>query len=83
MDNPATVKLSDHDYEFAQSQVEQGLYPSVDDVVSAGLRMVEHQSDQQRALEKAIDEGDASGPPEAFDLDQFLAEMHASIEVKA
>jgi antitoxin ParD1/3/4 len=78
MDNPATVKLSDHDYEFAQSQVEQGLYRSVDDVVGAGLRMVEANERKLETLRQALIEGEQSGDALDFDFDDYIGAIGLS-----
>ena len=72
-----SVVLSDHFNDFIIRAVESGRYASASDVVRAGLRMLEMEEEKLERLRAAIAEGEASGPPEPFDFDEFLAEMHA------
>ncbi len=72
-----SVALSDHFIEFAQQQVASGRYGSTSDVVRAGLRLLEERETKLAELRAAIQEGIDSGPGEPWDLQQFLAEMHA------
>ena len=77
MPRNTSVVLSDHFNEFITKAVESGRYNSASDVVRAGLRMLEAEEEKLQRLRKAIDEGEASGPPEPFDFDDFLNRMHS------
>ena len=63
--NPS-VSLRAHQQEFIAELVKSGRYQGVSDVVRAALRLLEEQEERHRAyiarLEKAVEEGLASGP---------------------
>jgi antitoxin ParD1/3/4 len=76
MTRPTTsFALNDHFRAFAERKVREGRYASTSEVVRAGLRLLEAEEEKLEALRRSIDEGENSGSPEAFDLDEFLAEM--------
>lgn len=68
--------LSDHFTDFINEQVASGRYGSASEVVRAGLRLLEERERRLKVLHDAIDEGEASGIAEEFDVDAFLSEMH-------
>jgi antitoxin ParD1/3/4 len=70
-----SIVLSEHFREFAERKVREGRYASTSEVVRAGLRLLETEEEKIEALRREIQKGIDSGPPEPFDLDEFLAEM--------
>lgn len=78
-----SVSLGDHFNDFIEEQVESGRYGSASDVVRAGLRLLEEREAALVELRRAIDEGLASGEPEPFDFDDFLARKNASLSKDA
>lgn len=78
MPKNTSVTLGDHFDAFVSRQVASGRYGSVSETVRAGLRMLEDQEARVAALRKAVEEGEASGPAEAFDVDGFLTDMNAA-----
>jgi antitoxin ParD1/3/4 len=72
-----SVSLSDHFVEFIEEKVKDGRYTSASDVVRAGLRLLEAEEAKLEQLRAMIDEGVASGFSEGWDVDDFLADMHA------
>jgi antitoxin ParD1/3/4 len=73
-DTPVTV--GDHFADFIERQVQAGRYQSPSDVVRAGLRLLEEQELKIERLRAALTEGEQSGAPTPFDLNDFLDEMH-------
>jgi antitoxin ParD1/3/4 len=70
----ASFAVSDYFARFIERQVTQGRYGSADDVVQAGLRLLEEQEAKREALRAALIEGEQSGPCTPFDFDEFLEE---------
>jgi antitoxin ParD1/3/4 len=74
MGKNTSISLSDHFVAFIDTEVEKGRYGSASDVVRAGLRLLEEHEARLSALRAALDEGEASGFDEDFDLDAFIEE---------
>ncbi|MBR8221492.1 MULTISPECIES: type II toxin-antitoxin system ParD family antitoxin [Burkholderia] len=70
-----SISLGDHLTQFVDMQVASGRYGSASDVVRAGLRLLETQETELRALQEALKAGEASGEPTAFDSQAFLERM--------
>ncbi|WP_245582531.1 type II toxin-antitoxin system ParD family antitoxin [Neorhizobium lilium] len=62
--------------DFVHQQIENGAFGSESEVIEAALRLLQEQDqDAIEAIRAAIAEGEASGEPQPFDFDEFLAEM--------
>lgn len=68
-----SISLDDHFSRFLAREVESGRYRSASEVVRAGLRLLEDQETHVAALRAALEVGEQSGAPEAFDFDAFIA----------
>jgi antitoxin ParD1/3/4 len=77
MNKHTSFSLDDQDDAFIDQQIEQGNYDSASAVVRAGLKLLEERQAKIEALRAAIEEGERSGPPQPFDLNEFLTRMHA------
>jgi len=75
MPRNTSVSLGDHFAGFIETRVRTGRYGSASDVVRAGLRLLEEHEARVEALQAALDEGEASGPPQSFDARAFLNGM--------
>jgi len=78
MSKNTPVTVGDHFADFIERQVQAGRYQSPNDVVRAGLRLLEEQELKIERLRAALIEGEQSGAPTPFDLDDFLGEMRRS-----
>jgi antitoxin ParD1/3/4 len=76
MNKTTSVLVGEHFADFIERQVQAGRYDSATDVVRAGLRLLEEQELKVERLRAALIEGEQSGGPVPFDLDEFLGEMH-------
>jgi antitoxin ParD1/3/4 len=70
-----TIRLDAQMEEFIDTQLRDGNYGSVDEVVDAALRVLQHKAERD-SIEAAIIEGEQSGEPEEFDGEEFLSELH-------
>lgn len=72
-----SILLGDHFIEFIDQQVESGRYSSTSEVVREGLRLLEERESHLARLRAALAEGEASGEPIPFDVEQFLSTRRA------
>ena len=72
-----SVALGPHFEEFIQSSIQSGRYNNASEVVRSGLRLLEDQEQRIRALRAAIEEGEASGYVDDFDIKVHLEELKA------
>jgi antitoxin ParD1/3/4 len=71
------ISLPDQMKAYVEDQTRDGRYSNVSDYMRDLIR---RDQARQRALDEIqamVDESIASGPPEAFDMDDFIAEMKA------
>lgn len=78
MSKITSVPVGDHFADFIERQVQAGRYQSPSEVVGAGLRLLEEQELKVERLRAALIDGEQSGEPVPFDLDDFLGEMRRS-----
>ncbi len=76
MTKTTSISLGDHFHTFVAELLQQGRFGSASEVVRAGLQLLEEREAKLEALRNAIQEGIDSGPPEPFDFDEFLGDMH-------
>lgn len=72
-----SISLDDHFVEFLAREVASGRYRSASEVIRTGLRLLEERETELAALRAALAEGEASGAPEQFDFDEFVASKQA------
>ncbi len=75
MNKRTIVSLEAPFSEFVDQRVEEGRYASASEVVQAGLKLLEEREAYVETVRAAILEGEQSGEPQPFDLEEFLAEM--------
>jgi len=71
-----SITLGDHFEHFVDTQITDGRFSNVSEVVRAGLRLLEDEEAKLHALRKALHDGLASGDPVAFDSADFIRRKH-------
>lgn len=74
MPKNTSISLDEHYADFLAEEVASGRYRTSSEVIRAGLRLLEEQEVQMRALRAALVAGEESGPAEPLDLEAFLAD---------
>ena len=72
MPRNTSISLGKHFEGFIKRQVASGRYGTTSEVVRAGLRLLEDDAAQLKALRSAIDEGEESGLVEDYDVAAVL-----------
>ena len=72
MSKNTSVELGEEIVGFVTGQVRSGRYGSASEVIRAGIRLLQDQETKMAALRAALKEGEESGEPVAFDIDQFI-----------
>lgn len=69
------ITVSDQAASFVSRELESGRFDTVDDVVEAGLRLLEEEQMKIERLRELLIEGENSGPARYVDRDEFLSRM--------
>jgi antitoxin ParD1/3/4 len=77
MSKNTSITLGDYFDEFIKTQITDGRYKNVSEVVRAGLRLLEDEESKTIALREAIKAGKSSGIVEDFDPVQNLKDLKA------
>lgn len=75
MNKPVQITVSDQAASFVSRELESGRFDTVDDVVEAGLRLLEEEQMKIERLRELLIEGENSGPARYVDRDEFLSRM--------
>ena len=75
MGKNTSISLGSHFEQFIMSKVDSGRFQSASEVVRAGLRLLEEEEQRFARLNKALEEGEASGLVHDFDPEEFLKSM--------
>jgi antitoxin ParD1/3/4 len=78
MSKNTSIALGDRHIAYAHRKIQSGEFASVSEVVRDALRRAEERDARIENLRALVREGEESGPPQPFDWDEFLKEMHAS-----
>ncbi len=78
MNKPVQVTVSDQAASFLSRELESGRFDTVDEVVEAGLRMLEDEQLKIERLRELLIESENSGPGEPFDREALMASVRAS-----
>ncbi len=78
MEKNTPILLDDYFDQFIHKQIELGRYSSENEVIQAGLRLLEQQEKGRQKLQKTLIEGEESGVISNFDREGFLEDLHQS-----
>ncbi|MBW9089180.1 type II toxin-antitoxin system ParD family antitoxin [Rhizobium wenxiniae] len=78
MNKPVQVTVSDQAASFVTRELESGRFETVDEVIEAGLRMLEEEQMKIERLRELLIESENSGPAEPFDREALMASVRAS-----
>ena len=70
--SPLQVSLPPRQARYVRDLVNEGRFPSADDVVLSGLQLLEEREARLRDLRQFMEDGRESGEPRAVDLDDLL-----------
>lgn len=70
-----TIRLDAQMEEFVDTQLRDGKYGSIGEVVDAALQLFRDRVEIE-AIREVIIEGEQSGEPEEFDGEEFRSELH-------
>ena len=72
MGKSTSVVLGDHFQDFIEAQIARGRFGSANEIVRAGLRLLEERETQLQRLWQANKDGIDSGSAEPFAFDAFI-----------
>lgn len=72
MGTNTSIVLDGHFQNFVESSVSEGRYDNANEVIRAGLRLLEYEETKIKALKNALVEGIESGIVEDFDAETHL-----------
>lgn len=68
-----SIQIDPYFIDFMERKIADGSYKDTEEIISAGLRLIEKEEDKINALRNAIREGEESGIAKDFDTDSYLA----------
>ncbi|QLF69565.1 type II toxin-antitoxin system ParD family antitoxin [Peteryoungia desertarenae] len=75
MNKPVQVTIAEPYDSFVEAQLESGAFKSAEDVVEAGLKLLQEEQARIEWLRNALIEGENSGPARQVDRDEFKARV--------
>jgi antitoxin ParD1/3/4 len=80
MSKAVQVTLGEPFGSFVDSEVQSGRFTSPEEVVEAGLRLLEQEKAKLDKLRELLIESENTGPAEIFDRDALMVSVRASWE---
>lgn len=77
MNKNTSISLGNYFDKFVQSSISEGRFKNVNEVIRAGLRLLEEEESKVIALKNAIQEGVDSGIAHDFDSKKYLESLKA------
>lgn len=81
MGRNTSVILGEHFDQFMKSEIQKGRYGSASEMIRAGLRILEEESNKIRLINEALVVGEESGEPLAFDNKAFKEKMRNDLSI--
>ncbi|MBO0140450.1 type II toxin-antitoxin system ParD family antitoxin [Agrobacterium sp. Ap1] len=78
MNKPVQVTVSDQAASFVSRELESGRFDTVDEVIEAGLRLLEEEQMKIERLRELLIEGENSGDTVPFDPEALMASVRES-----
>ncbi|MND47951.1 Antitoxin ParD1 [compost metagenome] len=78
MNKPVQVTVSDQAASFVSRELESGRFDTVDEVIEAGLRLLEEEQMKVERLRELLIEGENSGDTVPFDPEALMASVRES-----
>ncbi len=78
MNKPVQITVSEHAASFVARELESGRFETADEVVEAGLRMLEEEQMKIERLRGLLIEGENSGDTLPFDPERLMSSVRAS-----
>jgi antitoxin ParD1/3/4 len=72
MQRSKSISLGNYFENFISGKINEGRFKDADEVIRAGLRLLEEEENRVLSLEKAINEGIESGTAVDFDSEKHL-----------
>lgn len=76
MNKPVQITLGEPFDRIIDAEIESGRFGSVQEVVEAGLRLLEEERSKYEGLRQALREGEESGEPVHIGREDFKLRMH-------
>jgi len=80
MNRTTAIVLGANFTHFVDAQIQNGHYQNVNEVIEAGLKLLQANEAKMKALQDALNAGLQSGEPRPFDSPGFLQRMHAKYD---
>ncbi len=76
MVNSIPIVLSNELEKFVRNEITSGRYDSIDEVISAALKLLKSEEIKEKELIDALEAGEQSGFLDAFDPSENLKKLH-------
>lgn len=75
MGKNTSISLGKHFEEFIATEIESGRYNSASEVIRSALRLLEREENREKALLRALKDGEDSGMVDGFNPKEHLEEL--------
>lgn len=83
MSRVTSVTLGEYFEGFIAQQIDAGRFESKSEVLRAAMRLLEEHEKKVMALNQALAEGESSGEPLPFSMDDIIAEARKEVRTRS